>query len=240
MTTALLSGFVLGLSLIVAIGAQNLFVLRQGIRRENILIVATVCIVSDALLILLGVSGIGALLHSVPWLITVVRWAGAAFLLAYAFLAARRAFRPGGEALRVETADVAASARSAADTPAAAAASVAARTVFSPTPTAASTPVGPRSAPIPVLLACLALTWLNPHVYLDTVFLLGSIAASHGDVRWWFAVGAVAASTAWFVSLAYGARLLGRWLATPRAWRILDSGIAVVMTVLAVGLVTAA
>lgn len=200
------AGFSLGLSLIVAIGAQNLFVLRQGVRREHVLVIATVCALSDAALIVAGVSGIGAILHAWPGLIEVVRFAGALFLLGYAGLAARRALRADGGALRV-----------------------------APT----SPPAGSeRSRLLPVVLTCLALTWLNPHVYLDTVFLLGSVANTHGAAgRWWFAGGAVAASVAWFFSLALGARYLGRRLSTPRAWRVLDGAIALVMTAIAVSLV---
>ncbi|MDD7929045.1 LysE/ArgO family amino acid transporter [Microbacterium thalli] len=203
MLTASLAGFGLGLSLIVAIGAQNLFVLRQGIRREHVLLVAVICAVSDAVLIVAGVAGLGLVLQSVPWLVPVVRWAGAAFLLGYGLLAARRAWRPSGEVLDARA-------------PAA----------------------GGRSARrVSVALTCLALTWLNPHVYLDTVFLLGSIAATHGADRGWFAVGAVTASVVWFFSLAFGARLLSRVLATPRAWRVLDAIVAVVMIAIAVSLV---
>lgn len=207
-----LAGVGLGLSLIVAIGAQNLFVLRQGIRREHALAVAAVCAVSDAVLIVVGVSGLGLILHTVPWLVDVVRWAGFAFLLVYGLLAARRALRPTGQALRVDGA-----AAPALSTP------------------GGGTATATRLAP--VLLTCLALTWLNPHVYLDTVFLLGSVASTHGETRWWFAAGAALASLLWFFGLALGARYLGRWLATPRAWRILDGIIAVVMIVIAVSLV---
>jgi L-lysine exporter family protein LysE/ArgO len=98
-------------------------------------------------------------------------------------------------------------------------------------------PAAIRTRLLPVVLTCLALTWLNPHVYLDTVFLLGSIANTHGDMRWLFAVGAMVSSVVWFFGLAYGARLLGRWLSTPRAWRILDAVIAVVMVGLGISLV---
>ena len=218
MLSSLLAGLGLGLSLIVAIGAQNLFVLRQGIRRQHAVAVALVCALSDAALIALGVSGLGALLHAVPWLIDAVRWAGAAFLTVYAALAARRALRGGGETL-----DAAASTTSS-DLSSGASAGTATRT-------RSSSRLGP------VLLTCLALTWLNPHVYLDTVFLLGSVAATHGETRWVFAAGAVLASFMWFFALALGARSLGRWLATPRAWRILDGIIAVVMLAIAVSLV---
>lgn len=212
MLPSVLAGLGLGLSLIVAIGAQNLFVLRQGLRREHVLPVAAVCALSDAALIVLGVSGIGLALQAVPWLVEVIRWAGAVFLVGYGLLAARRAWRPSGQGLRAGAdADAAAS-----------------------TGTAA---LATRTRLTPVLATCLALTWLNPHVYLDTVFLLGSVASTHGDGRWAFAGGAMAASLLWFFALAYGARYLGRWLATPRAWRILDALIAVVMIAIAVSLV---
>jgi len=215
--TSLVAGLGLGLSLIVAIGAQNLFVLRQGLRREHVLAVATICAVSDAILIALGVSGIGLALQAAPWLIDVVRWAGALFLVGYGLLAARRAWRPSGAALSASA--------PAAGEPAAAASD------------SARTGVATRTRLAPVLLTCLALTWLNPHVYLDTVFLLGTVATTHGADRWVFAAGAMTASVIWFFGLAFGARLLGRWLSTPRAWRVLDAVIAVVMIVLGVSLV---
>lgn len=214
---SLLAGLGLGFSLIVAIGAQNLFVLRQGVRREHLLAVVAVCAASDAVLILLGVSGIGLVLQAVPWLLVVVRWAGAAFLLGYAVLAARRALRPSGETLRVDTA---------ASAPAS-----------TPVPDAGGTTLRTRTTLTATVLTSLALTWLNPHVYLDTVFLLGSVASTHGDGRWAFAVGACVASLVWFTALGFGARYLGRWLDTPRAWRILDALIAVVMVAIAISLV---
>ncbi|GAB3147850.1 LysE/ArgO family amino acid transporter [Microbacterium neimengense] len=231
MFPSLAAGLGLGLSLIVAIGAQNLFVLSQGIRREHVLTVALVCAASDAVLIAVGVSGLGLVLETAPWTVQVARWAGAAFLLAYALLAARRVWRPT-------------------DPPAVDATS--ARDAVPVSPTAAdagsndSTAVQTSQAvrPVPVrtsrtaaLVTCLALTWLNPHVYLDTVFLLGSVANTHGDNRWWFASGAMLASLAWFLSLAYGARLLGRMFTSPITWRVLDGIIAVVMALIALSLV---
>ncbi|MBU4464653.1 MAG: LysE family transporter, partial [Actinobacteria bacterium] len=101
MVSSLLAGLGLGFSLIVAIGAQNLFVLRQGMRREHVVVVAAICAASDAVLIALGVSGIGLVVQAVPWLIVTVRWAGAAFLIGYGLLAARRAWRPSGRTLAV-------------------------------------------------------------------------------------------------------------------------------------------
>jgi L-lysine exporter family protein LysE/ArgO len=208
-----LAGLGLGFSLIIAIGAQNLFVLRQGIRREHVLVVALICAVSDAILIVLGVSGVGLALQALPWLIDVVRWAGAVFLVTYGLLAAKRAWRPSGEALAVGEQGT--------EEPG-----------LSGGPATTTTT---RLAP--VVLTVLALTWLNPHVYLDTVFLLGTVANTHGDLRWMFAAGAVTASFVWFFSLAFGARYLGKWLSTPRAWRILDAIIAVVMIAIGVSLV---
>lgn len=231
--TPLLAGLGLGFSLIIAIGAQNLFVLRQGLRREHVVAVAAVCAVSDAALIVLGVSGIGLVLQAVPWLVDAVRWAGAAFLVAYGLLAARRAWRPSGQTLAAASDDETDSTRDG---------DRAARTGHGRRPGTQGTGIRStttlsRTRLVPVLLTCLALTWLNPHVYLDTVFLLGSIANTHGDARWLFAAGAITASIVWFFGLAFGARLLGRWLSTPRAWRILDAVIAVVMIALGVSLV---
>lgn len=193
-----LTGLVFGLSLIVAIGAQNAFVLRVGLRRTHILPVVAVCAVSDAVLITAGVGGLGTLVDRAPAVLTVARIGGAVFLLGYAAIAARRALRPGG-ALTADDGDA---------------------------PTRLW----------PVLATCLALTWLNPHVYLDTVVLLGSIASTHGEQRWWFATGAVLGSFVWFAALGYGARLLRPLFARPGAWRALDGLIAAVMLVLAVGL----
>ena len=192
-----LSGLGFGLSLIVAIGAQNAFVLRQGLLREHVLPVVVICALSDALLITLGVGGLGSLLQLVPWLLVVVRLGGAAFLIVYGILAARRAFRP---AALVATDD------------------------------------GRRTPLWTAVATVLALTWLNPHVYLDTIVLLGSIAATHGDDRWWFGLGAVVASILWFTALGFGARYLRPLFATPVSWRILDGVIAIVMIAIAVSL----
>jgi L-lysine exporter family protein LysE/ArgO len=232
MLAALLSGLGLGLSLIVAIGAQNLFVLRQGMRREHVLLVAGLCAASDAALIALGVSGVGLVVEAVPWLIDVVRWAGAAFLVGYGCLAARRAWRPTGQAMGPP--DPETGARGAGD-------GAASEQEFPAdagrSRRAATAATAKQSRALPVILTCLALTWLNPHVYLDTVFLLGGVASTHGDARWVFAAGAMTASALWFFGLALGARYLGRWLSTPRAWRVLDAAIAIVMIALGIGLV---
>ena len=187
-----LFGLLTGLSLIVAIGAQNAFVLRVGIAGHNRIIapVVIICALSDAVLIAAGVAGIGALIQSLPVVLIVIRVLGAGFLIVYGLLAARRVFKPqkldaaaGGE-LRVSAA----------------------------------------------VLTALALTWLNPHVYLDTLILLGSIANQQGpSSRWWWAAGAVLGSVLWFSLLGFGARLLRPFFARPRSWQILDAIIAVIM-----------
>ncbi|QMW67535.1 amino acid transporter [Mumia sp. ZJ1417] len=191
---ALLAGLATGLSLIVAIGAQNAFVLRQGLRQEGVGAVVLVCAASDVVLILAGVAGVGALLERAPGLVEVARWAGAAFLVAYGLMAARRAVVGGRLAVDDR---------------------------------------GTRRSLWPVVATALALTWLNPHVYLDTVILLGSVAGSYGDARWAFAGGAVVASMAWFAGLGYGARVLRPVFARPAAWRVLDAAVAVVMLAIA-------
>ena len=214
----LLSGLGLMFSLIIAVGAQNVYVLRQGLRREHVLPVVLICAASDAVLVLAGTAGLGYLVTSLPWLVVVARWAGGISLVLYGVLAARRAWKAGGEALLADPA--------AAD----------GAEPLGATP--ARTTTLTRTAPLaPVILATLAFTWLNPNVYLDTVLLIGSIAATHGDGRWLFAAGAIVASVTWFFALGFGARHLGRWLRTPRAWRILDTVIAAVLVVMGVALV---
>jgi L-lysine exporter family protein LysE/ArgO len=195
--SAAAAGFGTGLSLIVAIGAQNAFVLRQGIRRDAVLAVVGICALSDAALIALGVGGVGAVVVAWPGALTAVGLIGGVFLLGYGVLAARRVFRPA--ALRAE-----------------------------------GEASGSRRRAV---LACLAMTWLNPHVYLDTVFLLGSIAAERGPLRWTFGLGAALASLCWFTALGFGARLLSRFLAKPSAWRVLDGLVAATMIALGVSLV---
>lgn len=194
--TPVLFGFATSLSLIVAIGAQNAFVLRQGIRNEHVLPVVILCAVSDLVLIMAGVAGVGALVTAHPQLLTVARYGGAAFLVGYGLLAARRAIRP---------------------------------TTLTPSD------AGPASLKS-VLLTCLALTFLNPHVYLDTVVLLGTLASQQGDARWRFGAGAAAASLVWFFGLGFGARRLAGLFARPSTWRVLDGVIALTMIGLGVSL----
>jgi L-lysine exporter family protein LysE/ArgO len=189
MNSPLLVGFIASFTLIAAIGAQNAFVLRQGIRGEHVLTVVAVCTVSDILLISAGIAGFGALINAHPSVVDIAKFGGAAFLVGYGMLAARRAWRPS-----------------------------------SLTPSEAA-----PARLLQVVVTCLALTFLNPHVYLDTVVLLGALANEHRDERWLFGIGAVTASAVWFVSLGLGARRLANLFATPLTWRILDSLIAVMM-----------
>src|SRR3954466_148786 len=191
------AGLGLGLSLIVAIGAQNAFVLRQGLRLEHVAAGVAVFFLSDAVLITAGVGGAGAVVTRAPEVVRVVCFAGAAFLLGYGVLAARRGAHP--DALLPDAG-------------------------------------GARAGLAATVTTCLALTWLNPHVYLDTVVLLGSLASTYGNRRWWFAAGAVLGSAVWFSGLGYGARLLRPVFARPSSWRVLDAVIAVVMVSLAVSL----
>ena len=189
MSSPLLVGFIASFTLIAAIGAQNAFVLRQGIRREHVLPVVALCTVSDIMLISAGIAGVGALINAHPSALNIAKFGGALFLVGYGLLAARRAWRPS-----------------------------------SLTPSEAA-----PTRLIEVLLTCAALTFLNPHVYLDTVVLLGALANEHRDERWLFGVGAVAASAVWFVGLGLGARQLAGLFARPLTWRILDGLIAVMM-----------
>lgn len=185
------AGFVAGAGLIVAIGAQNAFVLRQGLLRCNVGLVVAICSLGDIVLVFCGVAGVGALVQTWPGLMQALRFGGAAFLAAYGLMAVRRSWcgtgllapRSGGESGRRR-----------------------------------------------VALACLAFTFLNPHVYLDTMVLLGSLSTRYEDtMRWAFAVGACSASLAWFSALGYGARLLLPVFRSASAWRVLDGLVAVFM-----------
>ena len=189
------TGLLTGLALIIAIGAQNAFVLRQGIRREHVGVVVAVCMVSDAILIVAGTAGIGVLVTHSPWVLDALRWGGVAYLTWWAVRSFRSALTPS-----TLTAEV------------------------------------PRSRGS-VVATTLALTYLNPHVYLDTVVLLGSLANQHGpSERWVFAAGAVVGSVLWFAGLGYGARALSGVLSSPRTWRVVDLVIGAVMLALAVKL----
>ncbi len=193
MFQVLATGVLTGLALIVAIGAQNAFVLRQGLLRRHVGPIVAVCALSDLVLIVAGVAGIGTVIEQAGWVVEVVRWLGVAFLTWYGVSSLRSARTPGGLAAQQ----------------------------------------GSAGRLGPTVLKAFALTWLNPHVYLDTVVLLGSIANA-GDHRWWFAAGACLGSVVWFTGLGYGARLLGPLLASPRAWQVLDVLIGLTMLGIAV------
>lgn len=193
-----LTGFAVGLGLILAIGAQNAFVLRQGLRGEHVFAVCLACAASDALLISAGVAGFAQVAEAVPWVEPVMRYAGAAFLGWYAFRSLRAALSATDSLL----------------------------------------PASGETSPFwPTLLTCLALTWLNPHVYLDTVLLVGSIATQFPGEEFAFGLGAAIASFAFFFSLGYGARLLRPIFAKPSAWRVLDAVIGLTMAAIAIMLV---
>lgn len=194
MNEALISGYLVALSLIAAIGAQNAFVLRQGIRREHVAWVVLVCAGSDAVLILAGVAGFGSLMQVAPWLSSAMLWAGVLFLLVYGALRFRAAWAGA----------------------------------------AALVPAGAAPAALGrVLATCLLLTWANPHVYLDTVVLLGAISAQYAPHSWAFGFGAVSASVSFFLALGFGARLLAPVMAQPRAWVVLEIMVGVTMWAIA-------
>lgn len=191
-----LTGLLTGLALIVAVGAQNAFLLRQGIRGEQVLPIVLTCLVSDVVAITAGVAGLGVVLERWPSVLPVAQVLGGLYLIAFGIHAAMRAWKP----------------------------------------TALATEGGASLTTGKAIMLTLALTWLNPHFYLDAVLMLGTVANSFGDARWWFLSGTLLASVLWFFGLGYGARLLRGLFARPSAWRVLDSGIAVLMGALGVGL----
>jgi L-lysine exporter family protein LysE/ArgO len=216
-TNALGAGLLTGLSLIVAIGAQNAYVLRLGLDRAHVAVVVAVCALSDVALIIAGVAGLGAVVQNASWALPAARWLGVAFLSWYAVTTAWRSRRPG----------------------ALAAADAGPAPAGGPAPADGAERAGSGLSRPATLRRMLALTWLNPHVYVDTVVLLGSVAATHGPAgRWWFAAGACLGSTLWFTGLGYGARLLAPLLTSPRAWQLLDLAIAATMLLVAFQLAT--
>ena len=193
---AFLPGFLTGLSLIVAIGAQNAFVIRQGLTRSHVFLVVAICAFADAALIALGIAGLGAAISGLPWLLEVIRWFGVAYLSWFGFKSARAAFKN-------ESLDAAGAA---------------------------------EQSRIKVVSTVLALTLLNPHVYLDTVILVGSIGNQFGENKWFFAFGAMLASFVCFTSVGYGAKAASSLMSKPIFWRILDTVIAVIMFGIAITL----
>jgi L-lysine exporter family protein LysE/ArgO len=190
---AFLPGLLTGLSLIIAIGAQNAFVIRQGLTRKYVLMVVLVCMLSDWALMAAGVAGLGALILQVTWLLEVLRWFGVAYLLWFAYGSIKAAFK--NDSLKV-----------------------------------GDDHSGSRKQ---VLLSALAITWLNPHVYLDTVILVGSIANTFRENAWYFGLGAMAGSLVWFFALGYSAKAMSGIMSKPSFWKVLDTIIAVVMVSIA-------
>ena len=190
----LLSGFFSGLTLIVAIGAQNAFVIKQGLRREYVLLIVLICSISDALLIFLGSAGLGQLIQSTPELLEVVRWFGVIYLLWFGVKSLRSAFTH--QSLIVAE--------------------------------------GQLSSKKMVITTMLALTFLNPHVYLDTVILLGSIANQFENQSWLFSTGAALGSFIWFFSIGFGAKAASRFMSKPVFWKVLDLVIAAIMFTIAI------
>lgn len=209
---ALLAGLGTGLGLIVAIGAQNAYLLRLGATasRRTTAAAVLICAGSDAVLIVAGVLGVGVVVQHVPVALLIARLAGAAFLLTYGAFAVRRVLRPSDDGLRLDAAEGGSE----------------------PTAARGGTAVLERTAvrPARALLTIAVFTWANPHVYLDTLVFLGSVGTQQpADVRGWWVAGAVAASCLWFSAIGFGGRLLAPLLARPVAWRVLDGVIAVVM-----------
>jgi len=193
---ALIAGFFSGLSLIVAIGAQNAFVIRQGLLRGHVALVVTVCSLADAFLIILGIGGLGKIIQSQPQALEFIRWFGVAYLIWFGVKSVRAALSPQSLDVQGEN----------------------------------------EKSAWKVLLTVLTFTFLNPHVYLDTVILLGSIANQFSDHRWFFALGASLASVVWFTSIGYGARAASHLMSRPIFWKILDSVIAAIMFTIALTL----
>jgi L-lysine exporter family protein LysE/ArgO len=193
---AIIPGLLTGLSLIVAIGAQNAFVLRQGLLRKHVLLIVLICALSDALLITLGVLGLGGLIAALPWLLEVIRWVGVGFLVWYGSSSLRRFIKQ--DSLKAAESSV--------------------------------------DSLKQAVVTTLALTFLNPHVYLDTVIFIGGIANQFGDQKWWFVLGAVTASFLWFFGLGFGASKAAVLVSKPLFWKILDVFIAAVMFSLAITL----
>ena len=191
---AFLPGLLTGLSLIIAIGAQNAFVIRQGLTKQHVFLVVAICAVSDALAIVLGISGLGAIVQGQPLLLEIIRWLGVAYLTWFGIKSIRSAMKPQ---------------------------SLDATVVQSGTA-------------MKVALTVLSVTWLNPHFYLDTVILLGSIGNTFGEDKWWFAAGGVLGSFLWFTSIGFGAKAASRYMSKPIFWKVLDSIIAAVMFSIAI------
>lgn len=193
-----LQGFAIGLSLIVAIGAQNAFVLKQGLKKQAVFWVCFVCALSDSILVVLGITGFATVIQLYPELVGFAKWAGAVFLLWYGLQHAIQAFKSNQSLHAGSQNEIKLS---------------------------------------KIIIVCLALTWLNPHVYLDTVVLIGSISTQFEQTKLYFALGVITASWFFFFSLGYGARVLIPVFANPQAWKVLDVVIALIMWSIAISLI---
>lgn len=193
-----LQGFAIGLSLIVAIGAQNAFVLKQGLKKQAVFWVCFVCALSDSILVVLGITGFATVIQLYPELVGFAKWAGAVFLVWYGLQHARQAFQANHSLHAGSQNEIQLS---------------------------------------KIIIVCLALTWLNPHVYLDTVVLIGSISTQFEQTKLYFALGVITASWFFFFSLGYGARVLIPVFANPKAWKVLDVVIALIMWSIAISLI---
>ena len=193
-----LQGFAIGLSLIVAIGAQNAFVLKQGLKKQAVFWVCFVCALSDSILVVLGITGFATVIQLYPELVGFAKWAGAVFLLWYGLQHAIQAFKSNQSLHAGSQNEIKLS---------------------------------------KIIIVCLALTWLNPHVYLDTVVLIGSISTQFEQTKLYFALGVITASWFFFFSLGYGARVLIPVFANPKAWKVLDGVIALIMWSIAISLI---
>jgi len=193
-----LQGFAIGLSLIVAIGAQNAFVLKQGLKKQAVFWVCFVCALSDSILVVLGITGFATVIQLYPELVGFAKWAGAVFLVWYGLQHAIQAFK-SNQSLHASSQNEIQLSK--------------------------------------IIIVCLALTWLNPHVYLDTVVLIGSISTQFEQTKLYFALGVITASWLFFFSLGYGARVLIPVFANPKAWKVLDGVIALIMWSIAISLI---
>jgi L-lysine exporter family protein LysE/ArgO len=195
---AVTAGLVAGLGLIVAIGAQNAFVIRQGLAKSHVLLVVLICAASDTVLIVAGVGGLGIVIQALPWLLVAFKVFGSGYLIWFGIKSTRSAIKAAY--LENQT-------------------------------------TGKAISALKVATTCLMFTWLNPHVYLDTVIFLGGIANQFATQLWWFALGSSLASWLWFAGIGFGAQAASKWMSKPAFWRVLDSVIAVLMFALAAMLI---
>ena len=187
------SGILSGLALIIAIGAQNAFVIRQGLQRQHVLTVVLFCAISDALLIAAGTAGLGKVIESAPEVLEIVRWFGVTYLIFFGLKSWRSAFRHN--TLTLEKGNLVSRKRT--------------------------------------ILTVLGLTFLNPHVYLDTVIFLGSIANQFPADKWFFSAGAMTASFLWFFFIGFGSKMAARFMVKVIFWKVLDLAVAIIMFTLA-------